>query len=750
MTSLVFTVDALKACLSRDLNWPWRRDALTQIPEGLDAVVESVVTADGSILFFHRTAQLDDPLLLIIDADAVFSKVAPGAPLRAVFERAATVFEAAQRPKFKLPATWSLFRADNRVAFYATRRSYASLRWIAEIRPDHSDDVVFWRAEPQANITPLECFEPDYAALSALRRMWREQAVESTSRLRARPLPEAATTALLDPAVDLDSTSFVSESAGDTYDAWLPRLTNRQRDFVTSTDSTAIKLRGPAGSGKTLALVMRALMEVYRAAEHEEDVRVLFATHSWGVAEQIDAAIAQLDSKQIAARAITVYPLLTIVDTIMPSGHTGGDLEVVGDDSFSGKQSQLELIEQIIEEFVSGDWLAFRSQATPFIRALFDAPAGSASRNALVWDLMVEFGTVLGANGIFGGFNALRRYREIPRMPWMMPLGVGDYDAILQVYSKYIGSMSSNRQISSDQLVNDFYNYLSTFAWNIRRADDGFDIIFVDELHLFTEQERLVLQYLTRDASSFPRMYMALDPRQSPAEVYMNVDVAAITRQSNERADAELGQLKSVELSAVHRFTPQVLNLVRCLNAAYPALELGGEWELDLTDVTSSREKGATPVLHEHETEAAAIAAALDEAVADQKAAQGRVAVVALEHQSLRALLDLVAERKIGVVAIESRDDIASLGYVRRALVVGGAEYVAGLQFDKVIVAGIPRSGQGDAYGGHRMRRFLSLLYLAITRAQSELSIHCDVSGEGVPVVLQTAIDTDVLHHMSG
>jgi len=92
---------------------------------------------------------------------------------------------------------------------------------------------------------------------------------------------------------------------------------------------------------------------------------------------------------------------------------------------------------------------------------------------------------------------------------------------------------------------------------------------------------------------------------------------------------------------------------------------------------------------------------------------------------------------KVSVIA--SREDIDILQYRRRGIVMGPAEYLAGLQFDFVLVAGLPDSSTGFANQGYRRMRFLSLFYLAITRARREVRIFVNDDYGGVPEVLQGA-----------
>ena len=168
---------------------------------------------------------------------------------------------------------------------------------------------------------------------------------------------------------------------------------------------------------------------------------------------------------------------------------------------------------------------------------------------------MLEFAFVLSAHGILPGVNASRQYLPLPRMPWMMPLATdGEKSVVLALYSDFVASLKNQRLLTSDQLINDCLNSLETFTWNLRRADDRYDILCIDELHLFNEQERLTLHYLSRDSERYPVMFMALDPRQSPTEAYALAGIGSIAAGDSGVADAALGTIESVELKTIHRF----------------------------------------------------------------------------------------------------------------------------------------------------------------------------------------------------
>lgn len=739
----VFTENALQACLEVPNGSSW---VTGPIPEGLDEAGVVLVERDSWRFFFYVDDRSDARRLCLVDSNRGLSDATP--PVRrAALERAHRFALEAAAPPAVLPPSWAPWREENRAAFYACPREFGAYRWIVEANPKGSHDVCFWELYHSDREIRLDRYAPEWAAYDAAVGAWPHAFAEAMPALAA--LEPRRNVEGVESTVDLEAATFGAVTQHTMYSGWLPRLTAAQRRFVEEPLETSIKLRGPAGSGKTLSLELKALKELYAARHDHRTLRVLFATHSWSMAEQVDAALAALDESGDLS-GVDVYPLLSMADLLVPHARTAANFQILGEDSFSGKALQLEKIGAVLEAAASGDWLVYEGDSSAAFRERVRSRPRSPEWNALVWDLMAEFGSVLSANGILPGINAERRYLQIPRTLWMMPLETeADRRFVLALYSRYVDELREEGFLSSDQVVNDLLNYLETFAWNIRRRDIGYDLILVDELHLFSEQERLVLHYLARDPERYPRLVMALDPRQSPAEVYVEVDPRTITRPDSGLAEEGLGSVEQMELGEIHRFTPEILELVRHINHAYPALELGEEWNLTLDSVQSMRTSGEVPTITEHGSRTAEIAAVVEGAgrAADAVGREGRVAVVVLESRDLQAFVNGtrdVSQPRFVVVA--GRDDVTSLQYSRRSVVLSTAEYVAGLQFEHVIVCGFPEMRTG-AHAGHVLRRFLSLLYLAVSRARSKVEIHVNDEAGGVPSVLEAGLQTGVIAH---
>jgi hypothetical protein len=90
--------------------------------------------------------------------------------------------------------------------------------------------------------------------------------------------------------------------------------------------------------------------------------------------------------------------------------------------------------------------------------------------------------------------------------------------------------------------------------------------------------------------------------------------------------------------------------------------------------------------------------------------------------------------------SISSRDEIEKLDYAGRRVALSMPEYVAGLQFEHVIIldaneGDLPRGG----YSGFQFRRFVSELYLGVSRAEKSLTIFATQDRGGLLQILGSA-----------
>jgi hypothetical protein len=291
-------------------------------------------------------------------------------------------------------------------------------------------------------------------------------------------------------------------------------------------------------------------------------------------------------------------------------------------------------------------------------------------------------------------------------------------------------------------------NELSTFYWEAARAEKGYDVIFVDEMHLFNAQERLIFHHLLADGNKAPLVVMALDPKQSPREVFTDVTDERDTKPVSIYQRARLPNSTQIDLEDVYRYTPEIERLIRVVIDAVPGLTLGDDW--DVPRGRSVIESGPTPsmaiVATKNEMFRVSVTLAKD-SVRNARSRGGRVAILCLDDERFSEYAPAATgQHPKDIIVLKSRDDTEKLRYAHRKIVFSTPEYVAGQQFDTVVLADVNRNQVPlGNFVGHQLRRFLSELYLGLSRAEYRLIILASRDAGGPPPYLETAQKNGVL-----
>ena len=341
-----------------------------------------------------------------------------------------------------------------------------------------------------------------------------------------------------------------------TYEDWEKHLSNLQRAFLNKPAEKAIKLRGPAGTGKTLAMELKAI----KLLRENPDSKILFTCHSWAVACQVSDFISNLDYE--VGKRIDTFPLLALAESKVPTD--GYDTIILGDDSYSGKIEQIKLLNEIILKYQKSDWKLLQGKCSEEFTENFNSI--SEINNNYTWDIMIEITCIIMANGFKPIPTDRLKYISFERRDWMLPLQSNtEKEIIFSIYSNLMEKLDRDGKMTSDQIINDYINILTMFSWFRARKQEGYDYIFVDEMQLFNAQEKAVLQYLTRDPQKYPVLIMALDPKQSVDEVYSQFGVTDVYNGMNPEIEKELGNPEDICLTEAYRYTLSDLRLWRGL-----------------------------------------------------------------------------------------------------------------------------------------------------------------------------------------
>lgn len=697
---LLISEAALDAALTAGALDP---DAMLPTEEGgihRFAIGDSVV---GYRLANERPAQI---LALVGTEWLAFLKDDGGTPSE-VFRRVARVIKGMKSPPVHLPRQWSEYHHKNLLTFFALPREVSSLRWVVDIRSDIKCVKFDFLTSSESEVD-LANFTPS---------AWPDDIADIVSRFSAEEISERETTSFAAIAQEFDLEAIGSGSVveGRSYEEWLKFLSDSQTSVLNNDIDASVRILGPAGSGKTLALCMRAIQISRDREVQAQGKRLLVATHSWAMSERIDGVISTLNGG-IFPDAITVFPLLSLLE--LHAGHIGQRrINVIGDDSSEGRLKSIE----ILRETVSKLEITHHSGVSGWIRDALSASEDSRQRLDLTLNLYEELSGVLTASGVAPDDpESIQDYLASPREDWMPPFEtIADRGFVIAVYRSFMEELVDRSAITTDQFILDSIRVLETFTWRMRKETEGYDYILVDELQVFDPQERTALQLLGRSRRGVP-FITAEDPAQG---VFSSLNAR---RAMIEKAP--------VYLEVVHRFNEQIFEFISFIYQQFPLNAL----PLRIHDTRGSGTQRPNMLSFESDDEAIIAACKLVAQINPSAGTSDRICVVTLGDvdQEVSARL---TELGLKTIRLESFDDVERLSYSRKSIVVSPWQFVGGTQFSHVVVLALGISAPTSQFG--RLREMVSV-YLSCSRATESLNIYC---AGYVPLVLANAADEKLL-----
>lgn len=719
MKTIIVTEGALNAACHPDFPF-------SEVVDGVppDTFANVGIQEDGDItVIATANCSVNDRLLVIGGKASKFSDVLDRGTYSTFFERCVRLALRSFDKRIALSPNWMPYRQDNRSSVFASGTS--TLRIIAEQNYGGSKHTFVFDLLEATESRNLQIANPDPisfdTALQALPKL--------IDAIIAGPAPEG-------DAIELDWVGTEHLVKGFAYDEWLPLLSSQQRGLLKREVKGPLRVRGAAGTGKTLAMVMKAL-KIAKDAEPDPK-RILFLTHSWAMAGQVDEMINTIGRDIPAASLIDVYPLM---EMSRQRDYSQVGRHPLGLDSESGKRAALDVIESLLNDFIASDWVAYRGGSSGTFIARIEAGEKTKDRRNLAWDLLNEFGCVFAAEGMLGRQSDRERYLRVRRMGYMMKLeNQIEKEVVFALWSKFLGHLKENGLIATDQIISDYLNELQTFYWEAKRGKEGYDYIFVDEMHLFNAQERLVFHNLLADGDVVPNVVMALDPKQSPREVFADIVDTSDTKNRSIYERAHLPNPEKVDFVDVYRYTEQIAALIKTVLDAVPALDIGEDWELPGGSSVSG--EGPKPQYFV-ETDALTVfkrsMTVARKLQTDARKRKGQVAVLCLDYDRFSTFQNAASgQYPDDVFVVKSRDDVERLRFMNRRIIYSTPEYVAGLQFDSVVIVDANANLVPDGpFRGPSERRFLSELYLGMSRAEHVLVVIASRDSDGLTPYLE-------------
>ena len=424
-------------------------------------------------------------------------------------------------------------------------------------------------------------------------------------------------------------------------------------------------------------------------------------------------------------------------------------LEPLSSDGLEARTLQLETIEAEIERIQRSDWVTAKSRCSEQFRLGMSSTRGTPAFRTFAREVANEIACVLEADGVRQSAQRRERYLNESRKAWMMSLSeIEDRRVILMIYDRFRSFLRSMGVLGSDQMIADYLGFLDSNRWDNIRQREGFDAVFVDELHLFNRQERMTLHHLMRDDSKVPVVVMAYDSKQSVRDTFNGLSdipggVAGLSR------DMRLGETERFELTEGFRYTPEIARVLEWIDQGFPAAGISEELGFDWRPISlgSMNQSGERPILVRAKSTLDIWKCVFPRAHERVKSLQkGRRVAVLCASEALFKKYSEAGEYRDWFLPISDREQLSGLRHAGKRFVFSMPDFVAGVQFDTVYLIEVNDGEVEDGpYSTSSLRRFVSTVYLGASRAEKILEVYSSEERGGPSRVLRHATNNGAM-----
>lgn len=547
------------------------------------------------------------------------------------------------------------------------------------------------------------------------------------------------------------TTSAIPAEQG--FERWKHLLTDEQSNFVRSDWAVPHRLEGPAGTGKTLCLVLKAINTLKSVSETNQRHRAIFVVPSEELAEIIKNRFVGNGGAEYLVesstdytgqqQSVSVITLQRLCAQLL--NHKIDETEFLDRDSVESKNTQLLYLDQIVSDIKSKD-ISLLGQ---FLSREFIDFLTTEDSWTLAQLLRHEVGVVIKgrANG------SLETYRAIPPLDYGLPVRTPhDKEYVFRKYLDYQGRLEASNQYDIDDIVISAIGQLDTPIWRRRRQQLGYDSIFIDEVHLFNLNEISVLHYLTKQPSQVPISY-SIDRSQAVGDIGWNDSEFYEALGTNKDSAAPTNPV-----TAVFRSSSEIVELAFCVTTSGASLFTNFQNPLELATETFTADeekkcsKPCVMYIHDDAEFPAATAKQVDAMAKSLQVSKDNILVVVFDDQLLGAIKQSWRDANKGFKALDKRGDLLAVNEASRAgcTIISSPELVGGLEFMGVILVGCDRgrlpqncstSEFGRAYVNYRAH---NNLYVAITRAKYRIEFIVN-KNRGISDILQRAVASNLL-----
>ncbi|MHB1056287.1 MAG: UvrD-helicase domain-containing protein [Rhodanobacter sp.] len=529
------------------------------------------------------------------------------------------------------------------------------------------------------------------------------------------------------------------KAASLSYEEWIAAassLTEVQRRILLSdaVEQHPIRIVGPGGSGKTLLMQLLAVRQMLRAANRGVPVRIIYLVHNREMARTVRHRFEVLAS----ATGVTFTDFVDVktLSEVARELLELDDAHVIDTDAHEAKAFQFDQVKRALEA-----QLEVASAVPQDSRLLCTARDNPRVMDVLAVLIMSEISVAIKGQGLS---RERRKYvqsaRPLSRFHGAMTEREREF--VFKVFEAYHAEVFESLEVlDSDDLAISLLGRLRTPIWDLRRRQQGYDYIFVDETQLFNENERRVIPLLSNALQRHMPVVLALDEAQS---IY-GLGSAGF-------AALGIEGMTSESLSSIHRSVKSVIELA--FFVIQRSTDLFGADFPDFTNIADKIESdhhplAAKPRIEQVPDQQQSFGKFILKRVRELRRANIRqIAVVVHADQYWDAVLAELSKSDLPLQVVLTRGQKLPLD--QPLVAITRPAYVGGQEFDAVILVGLeqgvvpPRMGDSEALSTAVEQQVLREMYVSITRARYQVVVALS-QGAAPNAVLLDAVKHGVL-----
>lgn len=516
-------------------------------------------------------------------------------------------------------------------------------------------------------------------------------------------------------------------------------LSDRQSSFVNADWSLPARLHGPAGSGKTICLVLKAL----KAISDDQKLKVLFIVPSTAVRHTVEYFLKVTSSsstlfKDVNSSKIRVRTIQQVCMELL--GNDISRTELLDEDSYEAKQTQLLYIMELVE-VVKSEISKHKQFLSNELYSFFKDEDSLALSELLIHEFGVAIKGRCGNNKEEYVSNKIEHY-SLPTC------NDNDKHFVFKIFENYQQKLDNLSQFDPDDIALSAIGRLESPLWKRRRGVEAYDFIVADELHLLNFNELSIIHFLTKSISSAPISF-AVDATQAIGDIAWKNNSVLEYLSINEFSQSE----KTTDLTAVFRCSASVTKLASMITSSGTSLFTNFIDPLAQAAEVQVGLQEFQPEYILHDESASSIhQKAIDLASNTQSTLscmKHKIVIIYFDRLLFEDAKDEFERNNKSVSCLLERGDIEVIEEAKSKndYIIAMADYVGGLEFDAVILVGVdkgrlPREERSISSASKTFQNYTAhnRMYVAITRATKMIKIIGD-SRRGVSPLFLNAIE---------